>query len=265
MMPPAGKLQRKFVAFRVPPTLAALHVFALLLFATFRVPRPLSAPGTAPELPIYTNPLDLLEFDFRKVSKGSAKSVKVKPFFFCLKTVPKMDTFPATPLVSRRPRWRYRLLAACPESSRGWLFSGPGVSPPSAPCLESFPASRFPICRASCRTPGSGAFGRPLAAHPNPPQGKALRSFAPGLSKRARFAAALPAIPPALAPRTCRMCGGAGVRGIGIAKYRIAGLLRDPRPFAICHLPLLPCARHGQPSGPARPAFCPNSPLTPPT
>ena len=63
-------------------------------FADFGVPRLLPASGALRGPRICTKPLDLLEFNFCKVSKGSAKSVKVKPFFFIVATVPKMDTFP---------------------------------------------------------------------------------------------------------------------------------------------------------------------------
>jgi hypothetical protein len=62
--------------------------------ARFGIPRQLPGSGPAKQPGIYTKPLDSLEFRLRKVSKGSANSVKVKPFFFRLNFVSKMDTFP---------------------------------------------------------------------------------------------------------------------------------------------------------------------------
>jgi hypothetical protein len=61
------------------------------------VPREFLASDMANDPGIYTKPLDLLVFQFRKVSKGSAKSVKVDPFFFCLKVSQKWTLSQAFP------------------------------------------------------------------------------------------------------------------------------------------------------------------------
>jgi len=116
-------------------------------FADFGAPRLLPASAAVRQPRICTKPLDLLEFNFCKVSKGSAKSVKVKPFFFIVATVPKMDTFPdsgtgVSPVPEGVPPSN---LGRTPGSRTGVPPVPEGVSPsnlgrtPAAPPLATRP------------------------------------------------------------------------------------------------------------------------------